>query len=71
MPKISRVELTSDQEREVRERLRGLGVVTAAFGAIETDLPRALDLARNCHAVYLAADPQLRRLATRRFSPTP
>jgi hypothetical protein len=37
------------------------------FDEIEANLARALDLARDCHAAYMAAGPQLRRLFNQAF----
>lgn len=41
--------------------------ITDQLTAIETSLTRALDLARDCHAAYLAADPLLRRFFNQAF----
>ncbi|WP_405541499.1 recombinase family protein [Streptomyces phaeochromogenes] len=54
----------TDQLTTIEARL---GAATATFDAIETNLTRALDLARDCHSAYLAADPQLRRLFNQAF----
>ncbi|MDQ3153446.1 MAG: zinc ribbon domain-containing protein [Actinomycetota bacterium] len=62
--------IASEQQRltsqltTIEERL---SATTATFDEIETNLATALDLARDCHAAYLAADPQLRRLFNQAF----
>ena len=52
-------QLTSIEER--------LNATTAEFDKIEGNLTAALDLARDCHAAYLSADSQLRRLFNQAF----
>jgi hypothetical protein len=47
--------------------LASLSTTTAKFDEIEANLATALDLARDCHAAYPAADPQLRRLFDQAF----
>jgi site-specific DNA recombinase len=44
-----------------------LSAATAEFDKIEANLTRALDLARDCHAAYLAADHLVRRLFNQAF----
>jgi DNA invertase Pin-like site-specific DNA recombinase len=48
----------------IEERLTAAGT---AADAVETNLARALDLARDCHGAYLMADPYLRRLFNQAF----
>jgi site-specific DNA recombinase len=54
----------SSQLATIEERVN---TTTATFEEIETNLARALDLARDCHAAYLAAEPRLRRLSNQAF----
>ena len=49
----------SSQLAVIEERVKA---TTATFDEIEANLATALDLARDCHAAYLAAEPRLRRL---------
>jgi len=48
----------------IEERIK---VTTATFEEIEANLATALDLARDCHAAYLVAEPRLRRLFNQAF----
>jgi site-specific DNA recombinase len=54
----------SSQLATVEERVNA---TTATFDEIEANLATALDLARDCHAAYLAAEPHLRRLFNQAF----
>lgn len=62
--------IAGEQERIASQlaALEGrLGAATAESATIETNLAAALDLARDCHAAYVAAGPQLRRLFNQAF----
>ncbi len=58
--------IAGEQERitSIEERL---SATSAEFDAIEANLAAALDLACDCHAAYLAAGAQLRRLFNQAF----
>jgi site-specific DNA recombinase len=57
-------ERIASQLADIEERL---GAATTAFDQVEATLSAALDLARDCHAAYLAAGSQLRRLFNQAF----
>ncbi|MGH4007735.1 MAG: recombinase family protein [Pseudonocardiaceae bacterium] len=65
------LDLIATEQQRITSQLAGieerLSATTAKFDEIEANLARALDLARDCHAAYLAADPQLRRLFNQAF----
>lgn len=65
------MDLIASEQQRITEQLTAieerLGAATAAFDTIEANLTRALDLARDCHAAYLAAGPFLRRLFNQAF----
>jgi site-specific DNA recombinase len=65
------MDLIAGEQQRITDQLtaieRRLGAATATFDAIETNFMRALDLARDRHAAYRAADPQLRRLFNQAF----
>jgi site-specific DNA recombinase len=65
------LDLIATEQQRITSQLAGieerLSATTATFDKIEANLARALDLARGCHAAYLAADPQLRRLFNQAF----
>ncbi|WKX09964.1 recombinase family protein [Streptomyces sp. NL15-2K] len=65
------MDLIASEQQRITDQLTAiearLGAATATFDAIEANLTRALDLARDCHAAYLASDPQLRRLFNQAF----
>jgi site-specific DNA recombinase len=59
-----------EQERITRELERAhkqLAAVALEFDAIEQNMNRALELARDCHAAYKAADTTIRRLFNQAF----
>jgi len=59
-----------EQERITRELKQAHGLladVSIEFEAIEQNLSRALELARDCHAAYEAAGPNTRRLFNQAF----
>ena len=55
--------LTCELEN-AREQLAGVEVT---FDIIEQNMARALELAQDCHAAYLSADPTIRRLFNQAF----
>ena len=57
-------ERISSQLTAIEQRIN---TTTATFEEIEANLATALDLARDCHAAYLAAEPRLRRLFNQAF----
>ena len=65
------MDLIVTEQQRITSQLAGievrLSVTTATFNEIEANLARALNLARDCHAAYLAADPQVRRLFNQAF----
>jgi site-specific DNA recombinase len=65
------LDLIATEQQRITSQLAGieerLSATTATFDEIEANLARALDLARDCHAAYLTAAPQLRRLFNQAF----
>jgi len=65
------LDLIATEQQRITSQLvsieQRLSATMAKFDEIEANLARALDLARDCHAAYLAADPQLRRLFNQAF----
>jgi site-specific DNA recombinase len=61
------LDLIATEQQRITSQLvsieQRLSATTATFNEIEANLARALD----CHAAYLAADPQLRRLFNQAF----
>ncbi len=53
--------------RELENARRQLEDVSLEFETIESNLNRALELARDCHAAYAAAAPKMRRLFNQAF----
>ncbi len=52
---------------ELENAKRQLAAVSVAFDVIEQNITRALDLAADCHAAYVAANPTVRRLFNQAF----
>ncbi|MGH4012985.1 MAG: recombinase family protein [Pseudonocardiaceae bacterium] len=65
------LDLIATEQQRISSQLAGieerLSAGRATFDEIEANLATALDLARDCHAAYLAADSQVRRLFNQAF----
>ncbi|MGQ0777626.1 MAG: recombinase family protein [Pseudonocardiales bacterium] len=65
------LDLIASEQQRISSQLatieQRVTAATATFAEIEANLARALDLARDCHAAYLAAEPRLRRLFNQAF----
>jgi site-specific DNA recombinase len=53
--------------RELEDARSQLASVSASFDAIEQNLSKALQLAKDCHAAYMAATPEVRRRFNQAF----
>ena len=65
------MDMIAEQQEHITSQLamieERLGAAAGTFDLIEANLTKALDLARDCHAAYLTADPYLRRLFNQAF----
>ena len=65
------LDLIASEQQRIAGQLAGvegrLSATSAKFNEIEANLAMALDLVRDCHTAYLAADPQVRRLFNQAF----
>jgi site-specific DNA recombinase len=65
------MDLIASEQEAITSQLAGieerLGTAAQAIEVVEANLVAALDLARDCHGAYLAADPYLRRLFNQAF----
>ncbi|MBE1874455.1 hypothetical protein [Myceligenerans pegani] len=65
------MDLIAGEQQRITDQLTTiegrLNAATTELDVIETNLTRALDLARDCYTAYAAAEPRLRRLFNQAF----